>query len=451
MDRIKAACSQRGWVFNAKDSSRVIADFGVSAFKKNKKTGVAKNLDKDAEFGRFIALAKSGKLPLRSGCSCRMVVFENVDRFSRTDIDEADSTLWGLVRAGVLVYFIANNLILKTGDENNHSVRILLLGEMARANSESVYRSARVVAAKASQLEDIKKGNIVRLGGIVPAWMAWDDTTCRYTLVTEKAAIIVRLVKAILENRALNAVCVEFNREKVPMMESGKQWSVAYMRFLLTSQSLVGTLELMDHSFPGYYPAVLTQEEFNVVYARFATKMRRGGNGGTPAHASILNLFPGRVICSHCGIPMNAETCVARDHARYYDRRQYVCRGARIGAAASGHIPCKSVNRIMVDSIELDLFRLFLEQRPTDILTEKNEVRDARKAVLTAEHATVNSKITKLGALLLVVTTDDLLAQAKALRDRLLEITSELAVLDREAKIDTNCETTWSEVLLRIA
>jgi hypothetical protein len=447
LERIKAACAQRGWVFDAKDEARLIADYGVSAFKKNAKTGVAKNLDRDAAFGRFLALALKDKLPIRAGCSVRLVVFENVDRFSRSDIYEADSTLWALVRAGILVFFIANNIILRKGDENNHSIRQLLLGEMARANSESKLRSYRVKTAKASQLVEIQKGNIVRLGGIVPAWLAWDDATCRYTLVPEKAAIITRLVEALLDNRPLNAICTQFNLEKVPMMESGKQWSPAYMRILLVSPALVGTLVLKGHIFPGFYPAVLTQDQFNIVSARFAVKVRRGGAGGIPARASILNLFPGRVFCAHCGIPMSAETRRARNHLAYFDRRAYVCRGSRIGSAAEGRSVCQSPARTLIDAVELDFFRMFLEQKPVDILTEKDDARQASRAALVAERVKLVAEANKLGQLLLAVSTDELIGQGKGIKLRISAIDSKISQLDQDSKIDVNCNSTWSEVL----
>src|SRR5208282_4159371 len=62
-----------------------------------------------------------------------VLICENPDRFSRAQIDNADGTLWRLVRCGVDVLFMSGSLYLTRGDENDAATRTRIIWEFDRS------------------------------------------------------------------------------------------------------------------------------------------------------------------------------------------------------------------------------------------------------------------------------------------------------------------------------
>ena len=79
IENYKAECKRRGWKF---DESLCITDLGVSAFR-------GKNFQPKAALGKFLEAARKGLLLPNP-----VLIIENPDRFSRAELDSADSTLW---------------------------------------------------------------------------------------------------------------------------------------------------------------------------------------------------------------------------------------------------------------------------------------------------------------------------------------------------------------------
>lgn len=126
LELCKAECERRGWTF---DEALCISDLGVSAFR-------GKNFTVKAALGRFLEAAKKGLLLPNP-----VLIIENPDRFSRAELDSADSTLWSLVKSGVNVLFLSNGLFLTRGDENDVVKRAILLFDFYRAHQESKRKS----------------------------------------------------------------------------------------------------------------------------------------------------------------------------------------------------------------------------------------------------------------------------------------------------------------------
>jgi hypothetical protein len=189
--RILAVCARYHW-----PTPTWIMLGGVSAWRKGK-NGIPHNLDpKRSELGQFIAKADAGQLPAGT-----LLVVDNPDRFSRTNLDAADHALMTILRHGVSVLFLSMQMLLKAGDQDNVQKRGDVMAELARANRQGNTKSKYVRDGQAVQIQKAKAGQRVNFGGKVPRWVKWDDAAKDYVPNGKKWSTVCRIVKEALEQR----------------------------------------------------------------------------------------------------------------------------------------------------------------------------------------------------------------------------------------------------------
>lgn len=252
------------------DSGLNFRDLGISAFRgKNAKEGGLRS---------FLDAVEHGLVPANS-----YLLIESLDRLSRDRILEAQALFLQIVSAGVTIVTLMDRRTYSVESLNaNPTDLIISLVYMMRANEESTTKSSRLKAAYAARRDDLTVGYH---GLQCPGWLKPNDTKTGYVVVPEKAAVVQRIFREAVDGRGLQMIARDLNLEGVPMLrawnQSGKIWTRALIRNYLHSTRVIGTYtpcrgELVNGKVrfmptaarPGYYPAIVSQVDWNFVRDR---------------------------------------------------------------------------------------------------------------------------------------------------------------------------------------
>jgi hypothetical protein len=422
LEHCKAECARRGWKF---DESLCISDLGVSAFR-------GKNFTAKAALGRFLDAAKKGLLLPNP-----TLLVENPDRFSRADLDCADSTLWALVKCGVNVLFLSNGLFLTKGDENDVSKRAILMFEFHRANQESKRKSELIKGSFKKKLMLAEQGHAVDLGVHMPSWVDFSGSPRQpgeYKL-NDFAKVIRRVVDMTFEGHSMFAIAKILCSEGIPTPR-GRRWNNASACYILHSPLLVGTTQLHGKTLDHYYPAIVTDEEWErlqVILGRNANR-RGGSRSGFP----VRNLFRNRSKCSECGGPVSTHQGTRRvSGVRHY---YYECRNRQVGL-------CKVSQYLRLEAIEMDFFGNYLRNYPTQVLASQDQVFQSRINSLREQIRVCERQLADAAELIGQVPVQALADKMRKLNDEKMSTQTELDKQLRQGYQMNAAPTAWQDVL----
>jgi DNA invertase Pin-like site-specific DNA recombinase len=360
---------EQGWVL---DDSFTLLDLGVSAFRgKNSRVGA---------LAEFLAAVKSGRVAAGS-----VLIVESIDRLSREDVDDAYDLFRGLIRSGVV---IATREPRRVYDRESCSGNMLNLLEplfiMARAHEESMVKSMRSREAwKQRRRRARAEGSPHK--GKYPAWLVL--TTAGYKADPARERTVKTVFALAREGLGAGRIAAWLNarpKEHPPMGNCGK-WIEAYVRLILRSRSALGEYQprrrdqggrvVADGSpVQGYYPAVVTEQEY--LQAQAAVAGRKGKTGRPGEHES--NLFTGLVW--HAGT--RESLCLKTQRAGRKVKRRY---GYLMAYKSDGPRRCGSGGGFRYAPFEAGLVRALAELRPADVLPPRpdSDAREARISELT--------------------------------------------------------------------
>jgi hypothetical protein len=441
---------------------REVVGDGVSAFKKDTKTGKNQWLAPDSYLGALIELAKQGAYRGKG----LVVFFENPDRFCRDDLDVADSALMSLLRNDVGVYFKSLSMLLRPGDQNHPIKRLILLLEFYRANRESARKSELILAELKLRLDRIMKGEKLTVGAYAPTWVGFAPLTVN-GLVAEGEQrgeyipdegnwpTVSRIAELAFDGMpSLHAIATTLNTEGADMLRKDEgYWTAGAVSRVLRSPALKGTLVIYEPRKPGdngdraerlrvdnYFPAVVTPEQWDLLQSRYGAEQRQPG--GARADEDILNLLPGRVICSHCRQTMFLTVTRGR-----FDSRAYHCRGRYHQTAEEGLQPCREWRNAYADAIEWVIFGGILAQSPAEYALQRDEGRKVKVAALQAEIAKIKRRIINTSAAAEEAPgVEELRERIKTLNGDLKTKQAELAEIMRGVAFDEGSACAWKSI-----
>lgn len=268
------------------DTSTTLQDLGRSAY-----TGKHReNADRHA-LAAFLKLVEGNKVPRGS-----YLIVENLDRLSREHIRPALSLLLSLIEAGVRVVQLKPTEMVY--DEQVEPMALMMaIMELSRGNSESRVKSERIGGAWAE-----KKRRAAEDGGPVtkrvPLWLRVENG--QIVVDEARAAALRRIYGLATQGYGIEGIAKRLNAEGVPPFGKARIWIRSYLFKLLTNRAVVG--EYQPHTrrgggkrrpdgspIPGYFPAVITEEQWHA--ARGALQGRRLRGGRPPKE--LVNLFTG--------------------------------------------------------------------------------------------------------------------------------------------------------------
>jgi DNA invertase Pin-like site-specific DNA recombinase len=270
------------------DTSLTLQDLGVSAYR-----------GKNAQFGalaKFIEAVRSGRVSRGS-----ILIIENIDRLSRNKVGEALKLFIELLTLGITIV-TAEPRRTYTEDSINDVAGILEpIVYMSRAHEESKMKSVRVGEAWAEKKKKAAEEG-KPMGRSIPRWVELVDG--KFRLMPERAETVRAIFRMAREGlgyvRIMQELQADPNRYP-PFNRSGK-WNWRYVNEILINRACLGEhqclkrdddgVDRLDKVIPGYYPAVVTEEEFYQAHAAIAS--RRKVKQGRPGYEEA-NLFTGMV------------------------------------------------------------------------------------------------------------------------------------------------------------
>lgn len=282
------------------DTSLSLRDEGVSAFS----GGHRENPDRHA-LATFLELVRKGRIARGS-----YLIVESLDRLTREDIRPALTLLLNLIDAGIRVVQL---LPVETiYDERVEPMSLMMaIMELSRGHAESRMKSERVGRAwkeKKTQAASTKKPATARC----PAWLELQGG--KWVFREPAVAVVRRIIRMAMDGYGVTAIAKKLNAEGIEAIGIGKQkgeiWPRSTVRKILVNRALYG--EYQPHTgragkrkpegepVQGYYPALITQEQWHALQAGLATRKNKAGR---PARTKV-NLWQGllRDARSECTI-----------------------------------------------------------------------------------------------------------------------------------------------------
>jgi DNA invertase Pin-like site-specific DNA recombinase len=187
------------------DTELKLTDAGVSGYRgANVKTGA---------LGAFLREVQNGSVPRGS-----YLLVENIDRLTRADIVQASGLFNSIIAAGINLVTLTNGEVwsLERLAESPYGM-IEITVDLIRGNLESARKSQLVGDAKA------RKKQMLIAGGDrskpytrqTPAWLRWNDTTNKYELLPERAAIVREIFERTDAGDGIDRIAKDLNARGV--------------------------------------------------------------------------------------------------------------------------------------------------------------------------------------------------------------------------------------------
>jgi hypothetical protein len=332
-------------------------DAGVSAYKLNGDERLAANMHK-GNLATFLERVEAGQIKRGS-----VLIIEKLDRFSRNFYDVVFPVWLNLLQSGVEIYSCVSNTHYSLDIiRKNPMLAGMALIEMANANEYSSGMSNRINKAFSLRLAECAKGKAMNLGGWQPRWVDFHGSkghAGEFSL-NAHANTIRRIATEYIGGASMGGIGKGLIRDQVPTLMGGR-WNQGTIANLLRHETLVGHKTIKGVRLERYYPAVITDAQYQQLRAKLADNLNR--KGGNPVSDYIANLFRNRCKCAKCGATVTTTHTV------------YSCKGLRTAE-------CDVHGTVNIRSLELDFFMLFLQEHPAVLLGKQTVKSNGEVAAL---------------------------------------------------------------------
>ena len=282
LEMAQAICIEKGWTL-----IDLPPDAGVSAFKGlNKIKGT---------LGTFLNKVKAGEIPKGS-----VLIIEKMDRFSRNEIDLVIPDFLSLLQSGVEIFSCVDRTHYTLADiRTNPMTLTYAVMAMGMANDYSKSLGGRVIKSVDIKLAKAQQGQKLQLGSWMPRWIDFvgNDKQPGQFKFNAHADTIRRIATDYANGKSMYQIAIELTREKVPSLLGGK-WAQGTIANLVAHQCLLGDITIKGIKLKNYYPAVITQAQWDKLQAKLRENRSRKGAG-----EYVANLFRNRVKCAIVGEP----------------------------------------------------------------------------------------------------------------------------------------------------
>lgn len=366
------------------DETLSLRDEGLSAYhQRHVKTGA---------LGAFLQAVEAGQVAAGS-----VLVVEGLDRLSRAEPIQAQAQLAQIVNAGVTVVTASDGKeYSRERLKANPMDLVYSLLVMIRAHEESDTKSKRVKAAIRRQCEGWMAGTFrgVIRNGKDPAWV--ELTPEGWKLVPHRVEAVRLALQLYQEGYGATKIVDELEARQLHMTTRGAQALQIYR--LVNQRALIGEREFeidgTTYRLPGYYPALLTQDEWDQLQGLAEDRHRRKVKGDIPGVITGLRL----AVCGYCGSAVVGQNDANKrkskdEHGKIRDTyRRLRCwqnfhgEGCKVGCSSS------------VAPIERALMNYCSDMINLQRLQGRDLTAGAREVVsqLRAELATVDAQLERL-------------------------------------------------------
>lgn len=277
------------------DDSLSLRDEGLSAYhQRHVKSGA---------LGVFLAAVEAGQVQPGS-----VLVVEGLDRLSRAEPIQAQAQLAQIVNAGITVVTASDGKAYSRETlKANPMDLVYSLLVMIRAHEESDTKSKRVKAAIKKQCDGWMAGTYRGLirNGKDPQWLTLDENR-QWQFVPDRAEAARLVVEMYTKGYGANMILQELDMRGMNPTE-GKGRSLQIYR-MIKLRALIGEKEIEadgeTYCLPGYYPPLITLEQWHDLCNTASTRKRAKIKGSYPA---ILTGH-GFTYCGYCGTALVSQT-----------------------------------------------------------------------------------------------------------------------------------------------
>lgn len=295
-----------------------LRDLGVSAYR-------GKNQRKGAALYEFLTGLRDGKL------EPGILYLEAVDRLSREPPMRILSLIGDIFDTGSTIY--VRSLGQLVSRENFETTLFPSLSLMAQvAHFESRQKSERIKAAIAARQARAASGGRGK-GAYHPSWIGrhYEGSVVEHYLIPDACASIRRIFDLAATGMGTRAIAHLLNAEKAPMppadctkrgkdpeKEAARRWHATFVAQLLTSRAVLGEYQPfrtertpgkmgepdkvervpVGEPIHGYWPAVVSQEQWDAVRAGASRKLGGKVGGRNMVFSNLLT--NGIAKCAHC-------------------------------------------------------------------------------------------------------------------------------------------------------
>jgi Recombinase/Resolvase, N terminal domain len=419
----ETVCLEKGWKL-----IDLPPDKGVSAYKiTDLDEQMAANFHKGT-LGAFLKRVKKGEIPKGS-----VLMVERLDRFSRNYFDLVFPVWLELLQSGIEIFSsVSRTLYTLEEIRKNPMLAAMALIELANANKYSQELGNKITKSFNIRLALCQQGMKMNLGSWTPRWIDFigDSTKPGQFKLNDHAKTIERICLEYLSGQSMYKIARGLIADKVPTLLGGK-WAQGTVANLLRHQGLTGNIVIKGIELKNYYPALITQIQFNKLQAKLSENRQRKGGAGASDY--IANLFRNRCRCALCG-----ETITT---AKSSSSRLYTCKGKRVGK-------CSSKYSIKVEDLERDFFLDFLQSTPKALLTKNTTEHSDKAATLQATIAKLDKGIADLTELVGIKPIEEIKSKLLKRDNEREQVKNEMVKLNTTMLSSTNAPKAFLDIQL---
>lgn len=268
----------------------IIIDEGVSSYK-------GKNVNK-GKFKEILDRIDSGVI--RKG---DYIVVESIDRITRQRVSDGVELLQGILKKGIRIYTTIDRICYSYDREEDDLQTIVMIALIAkRANEESMTKSRRRKDVWNKHKKLAAEG-VAKINRKKPPYGLMFDESVSGFVINEVEASEIRKIFNLLKYMGVSNAIRTVNES------SKRKWANRHVVHMIHSQYPLGVLrsqrrtqddrkELIEY-IEGYYPAIVTQAEFNDAVAAMKGRRDRKDYGNTSSED--FNIFRSVAKCGCCG------------------------------------------------------------------------------------------------------------------------------------------------------
>ena len=296
-------------------SHHTFKDLGVSAFKGH-------NKDPRSALSAFITGIDLGKIQTPA-----FLLIEHLDRLSREDVISALNLLQTICRKGVTIVTL-NDGRRYTAESIKRDLNDILICviSFALAYEESLKKQKRLREAWASAREKAVTGKKIKTSH--PSWLKLENN--EFLVIEERANQIRFMFQMFIEKGFGYKSISNYMNKQGWKTVNGLTWYPQVVKNILKNPAVIGEFhpcirkegkrEKTGAIIKGYYPAIVSEQDFYTVRSRLSIHPSRVGK----PQQGAANIWEGLLKCGYCGGTMglfhsttlicwnafNSQTCV---------------------------------------------------------------------------------------------------------------------------------------------
>lgn len=338
------------------DDTLTLHDLGVSAFRGKNST--------EGNLSAFLKAVEEKRIPKQS-----YFILENLDRLSRAEILSGLSVLLQLLNASIIVVTLQDGMEYRKEGLNVQDLLISIM-TLQRGHEESATKSIRVKARWNQEREKIKSG--VAGSFRCPAWL--EKHNGKFKVIPERSKLIKEIYRRFISGQGGMKIAAELNRQGVPAWSRSGKWDATTIRYILKTRTVLGEYEqnlveggkkIFQQTIQSYYPAIITEEQYNASQKRIEDSTTTRGWKNTE---DVPNLFTTVAKCGICGEKMMFHTNFRNTKAGRIKHRYLRCYGYTNGT-------CKP-NTSEYQELEKTILAFLYELNLQDVLTNGEMVSE---------------------------------------------------------------------------